>query len=118
MAVPSTRFRRTTRVTFGGAGQAAAPLFAPLTPQDILNVRELTIASDAPAELVAYFGAAAADRLVIDKAIAGLFLGANGGGSPDLGCLGAWSPLPGLSVQIYAGAACNVWVEIAGIVES
>lgn len=118
MAVNPTRFRRTTRVTFGGAGQAAAPIFTPLTVQDILNVRQLTISSDAAAEIVVYFGNAAADRLDIDNAIVGLFMGANGGGSPDLGCIGSWSPNNGLPIQIWASAACNVWVTVAGVVES
>jgi len=112
-----TRFRVTRRVTFGGAGQAATPLYDPPTAGDIVNVRELTISSDAAAEIAVYFGNVAADRSDDQKAINGLFLAANGGAAPDRGCMGAWSPQAGLPIQIWAAAACNVWVAISGYIE-
>lgn len=117
MAYDPSRWRRSRRVTFAGAGQAADPLWPVANPADILHVNQLTVSTDAAAELVVYFGTLAVDRLTDDRAIAGLFLGANGGAAPDLSCRGAWPSQAGLSVQIYASAACNVWVEIAGTVE-
>lgn len=113
-----TRWRRSRKIAFAGAGQAALPLYPVLTPQDLLNVKSLTISTDAPAELVVYFGLVAGDRTDEDNAIVGLFLAANGGASPDVGCLGSWSPLPGLSLQVWASAACNVWVAASGTNEA
>lgn len=112
-----TRWRVAKRLTFAGAGQATLPLYSPLAAGDVLIVRQLTISTEDAAELVVYFGSAAADRLDETKAISGLFLGANGGAAPDKSCMGAWSPAPGLKIQIYASAACDVWVDIAGNVE-
>lgn len=117
MASNPTRFRVCRRITFAGAGQAAAPLFEPLSAGDVLTVRQLTISTEDAAELVVYFGDVAGDRLNDSKAISGVFLGANGGASPDKGCIGAWSPSPGLAIQIYSSAAADVWVDIAGYVE-
>lgn len=117
MGYPSSRWRRSRRVAFAGAGQSAVPLWPVDKPADVLHVNQLTISADAAAEVVVYFGNVAADRLIDDRAIDGLFLGANGGAAPDLSCRGAWSPLPGLPIQIWASAACNVWVELAGTVE-
>jgi hypothetical protein len=102
-------------VTFAGAG--SVEIYAPLTAGDVLNVRELTISSDAAAELVAFFGEIDGDRLNEQKAINGLFLAANGGAAPDRSCLGAWSPSPGLAIRLWASAACNAWIAISGYVE-
>lgn len=117
MANNPTRFRICRRITFAGAGQAAAPLFDPVNPGDVLTVRQLIVSTEDAAELVVYFGHVAADRNDDQKAISGLFLAANGGASPDKSCIGAWSPAAGLPIQLYASAACDVWVDLAGYVE-
>lgn len=110
-----TRWRVTKRLTFAAAG--SQDVYAPADPGDVLNVRQLTISSEDAAEIVAYYGAADADRLNDQKAVAGLFLAANGGASPDMSCLGAWAPSPGMKLRVYASAACDVWITVAGVVE-
>jgi hypothetical protein len=103
-------------VTFAGAG--SVEIYAPLNAGDVLNVRKLTLSTDAAAELVAFFGEIDGDRLTEQRAIDGLFLAANGGAAPDPSCLGDWSPAAGLAIRLWASAACNAWISVAGYVET
>jgi hypothetical protein len=110
-----SRWRMSRRLTFSGAGSQV--VYETLNPGDVLNVRQVTVSTDAAAEVVVFYGNATAERLIETRAIRAAFLGANGGAAPDLDCIGAWSPSPGLPIRVYASAACVVWVGLEGVVE-
>jgi hypothetical protein len=110
-----SRFRVAKRISI--AAGAIATVYAPAESGDVLNLRQLTVSTDTAAEVVVFFGDAIGERLDDSKAIRGLWLAANGGASPDLGCLGAWSPKAGLPVKVYCSATAILWVAAEGVVE-
>lgn len=117
-----TRWRSSRKLTFAGAGYQ--DLYVPAEAGDVLLVRQLYISADSAVEVVVFFGAAAGSASepgARDDDSARIFSHeppANGGASPDLSCLGAWSPAAGRRVRVWCSAAADIHVGAAGTVES
>jgi len=104
------------------AAAASTDLYAPMTAGEVLQVRQLRVSASAPVEVVLYFSASAvtpASAAAIPESyvIFAAHLAANGGASPDLGCLGAWAPGPGLRLRLYVSGAATVNVAAEGVVD-
>jgi hypothetical protein len=106
------KFRVTLQHTFAGLG--SIEVYKPKEPGDILDVRQLTISTLQAVELILYFGFAAGDEDRGENRIRGFYLGVNSGAAPDLACLGAWAPKPGMPIRLYAGGVCDVHLAIEG----
>lgn len=116
----STRWK--ARIRPVAAAAAAYDLYTPPAAGDSAVVRQLRVSASAAAEVVVYhtFSAvtpASAAAIPADDIVFGVFLGANGGASPDLGCLGAWPSTPGARLRVYVSAAATVNVAAEGTIE-
>lgn len=116
-----TRWRARRRLV--AAGAASADLYTPAAAGDTLEVRQLRVTTSAAAEVVVYFSGSAvtpasAAAIPEDTVVFGAHLGANSGASPDLGCMGAWAPMPGQRLRVYVSAAATVNVAAEGIVSA
>ncbi len=117
----ATRWRVAGKQTFSGAGWA--DIYVPAAAGDVLNIRQLAASADAAVEFVFFFGSASGSSAEVsarDDVTARIWSHeppANGGGSPDFSCLGAWSPTAGRRVRLWVSAACDIHYSLAGVVE-
>lgn len=114
-----TRWRARRRLVATGA--TATDVYVPLAAGEVLELRQLRVTASVAAEVIVYFSSttavpAAATAIPEDAIIFGANLAANGGASPDVGCIGAWAPSPGQRVRVWVSAAGTYHVAAEGIV--
>lgn len=119
MPANPTRWTAARRIV--AAAAASGDVYVPASPGDVLEVRQLRVASSAAAEVIVYWSTttttpAAATAIPEADIVFGVHLAANGGASPDLSCLGAWAPAPGRRLRVWISAAATVNVAAEGLV--